>query len=70
MEEKKQEPSAADERELLIQTLDLVRKIFESREWIMEGRGAYPYDDEKYREEVRYMYNEFDALMKNVWGGD
>lgn len=68
MEENKQEPSAADEREVLIQTLDLVRKIFESRAWIMEGRGAYPYNDEKYREEVRYMYNEFDALMKNVWG--
>ena len=67
MEDKKQEPSAADEREVLIQTLDAVRKIFEYREWIMEGRGAYPYNDEKYREEVRYMYNEFDALMKNTW---
>lgn len=57
----------AAEKEVMIQAFDKVRKLFESRSWIMEGRGSYRYDDDRYKEEVRYLYDEFDALQKDVW---
>lgn len=61
-------PTQAEaEREVMIQAFDKVRKLFEMRSWIMEGRGCYPYNDDRYREEVRYLYDEFDALQKDVW---
>lgn len=58
---------AEAEREIMIQAFYEVRKIFECRDWIMEGRGIYPYNDDRYKEEVRYLYDEFDALQKKVW---
>jgi hypothetical protein len=57
----------AHEKEVMMRAFDKVRQIFEMRSWIMEGRGSYPYNDDRYREEVRYMYNEFDELHKNTW---
>ena len=51
----------------MMQAFDKVRQIFEMRKWIMEGRGSYRYDDDRYKEEVRYMYDEFDALFKDTW---
>ncbi len=58
---------AADEREVLIRAFSLVRIEFESRPWIMEGRGSYPYDDDRYKEEVRYIMNAFNGINTNVW---
>lgn len=57
----------AHEKEVMMQAFDKVRKLFEGREWIMEGRGSYPYNDDRYKEEVRYLYDEFDALQKDTW---
>jgi len=57
----------AHEKEVMMKAFDKVRQIFESRSWIMEGRGSYPYNDDRYKEEVRYMYDEFDALFKDTW---
>lgn len=57
----------AHEKEVMMNAFNEVRRIFEGRVWIMEGRGSYPYNDDRYREEVRYMYNEFDELHKNTW---
>ncbi len=61
------EVTAEDEVEVLVQAFDAVRKVFEGREWIMQGRGNYPYDDDRYKEEVRYMYNEFEKIRKDTW---
>jgi len=57
----------AHEKEVMMKAFDDVRRIFEGRQWIMEGRGSYPYNDDRYKEEVRYLYNEFDAIYKNTW---
>lgn len=58
----------AHEKEVMMQAFDNVRQIFEGREWIMEGRGGYPYNDDRYKEEVRYMYNEFNNIVDDTWG--
>jgi hypothetical protein len=55
------------EKEVMIRAFDKIRQIFSGRQWIMDGRGSYPYNDDRYREEVRYMYDEFDALVKDTW---
>jgi hypothetical protein len=57
----------AHEKEVMMQAFDKVRKIFEMRSWVMEGRGSYPYNDDRYKKEVYHMYNEFDALFKETW---
>jgi hypothetical protein len=59
---------AAHEREIMIQAFDKVRQIFEGRKWVMDGRGCYPYNDDRYKEEVRYMYDEFDKVFNRTWG--
>lgn len=58
----------AHEKEVMMQAFDKVREIFEGRQWIMQGRGSYPYNDHRYKEEVRYMYDEFDRVFKDTWG--
>lgn len=58
----------ADEKEVMMQAFNNVRVMFERRAWIMDGRGSYRYDDDRYKEEVRYLYDEFDALQKETWG--
>lgn len=57
----------AHEKEIIMQAFDKVRQIFEGRQWVMEGRGSYPYNDDRYKEEVRYMYDEFDEVAKDTW---
>lgn len=57
----------AHEKEVMMQAFDKVRHIFEGRQWVMDGRGSYPYNDDRYKEEVRYMYNEFDQVVKDTW---
>lgn len=57
----------AHEKEIMMQAFDKVRQIFVGRQWIMEGRGSYPYNDDRYQQEVRYMYDEFDQVVKDTW---
>jgi hypothetical protein len=57
----------ADEKEIMMQAFENVRQLFEGRQWIMDGRGSYPYNDDRYKEEVRYMYDEFEAIRKDTW---
>ena len=58
---------AMDEREVLINAFDAIRKEFLGRWWLKEGRGNYPYDDERYKEEVRYIMDAFNEIESNVW---
>lgn len=55
------------EKEVLINAFSKIRDLFKGRTWLMEGRGSYPYDDEKYKEEVKYLMEEFEEIEKNVW---
>jgi hypothetical protein len=57
----------AHEKEIMIKAFDKVQKIFKMREWVMEGRGSYPYNDDRYKEEVRYLFDEFEAIRKDTW---
>ena len=56
-----------DEREALFQAFDAIRAAFRDRSWLMEGRGAYPDNDERYKEEIRYIMNEFEDINTNLW---
>ena len=56
-----------DEREALFQAFDKIRASFKGRHWLMEGRGCYPYDDERYKEEVRYIMDEFEEINTSLW---
>ncbi len=58
---------ALHEREALFQAFDKIRGCFKGRHWLMEGRGCYPWDDERYKEEVRYIMDEFDQINKDLW---
>jgi len=58
---------AMDEREVLIKGYDAIRKLFKGRDWLMEGRGCYPYNDDRYKQEVRYIMDAFNEINKNVW---
>jgi hypothetical protein len=58
---------AIHEREALFQAFDKIRASFEGRHWLMEGRGCYPYDDERYKQEVRYIMDEFEEINTNLW---
>ena len=55
------------ETEVMIQAFDKIRTIFSMRAWIIEGRGPYIDSDDEYRKEVTYLYEEFDALVNDVW---
>lgn len=57
----------AHEKEIMMQAFCKVQQLFEGREWIMEGRGSYPYNDDRYKEEVRFLYDEFEAVRKDTW---
>jgi hypothetical protein len=57
----------AHEKEIIMQAFEKVTQLFEGRTWIMDGRGSYPYNDDRYKEEVRYMYDEFEAIRKDTW---
>lgn len=52
----------------MIKAFDKIRKCFKGREWLTEGRGCYPYDDERYKMEVKYLMDEFNQIEKEVWG--
>jgi len=58
---------AADEREVLVKAFDEIRKSFEGRDWIMEGRGMYPYNDDRYKLEVKYLFDEFKKIKDKAW---
>lgn len=58
---------AVHEREVLIRGFDAVRKEFEGRRWVTEGRGSYPYNDDRYKQEVRYILDAFNEIETNVW---
>ena len=55
------------ERETLIKAFAKIQELFDGREWLTESRGAYPYDDEKYKQEVRFILDEFKAIKNDVW---
>jgi hypothetical protein len=57
----------AHEKEVMMAAFVKVKELFERRSWIMEGRGSYRYDDDRYKEEVRYLFDEFDQLYNDTW---
>jgi len=57
----------AHEKEIMMQAFSKLKAMFEAREWIMEGRGSYPYNDDRYKQEVRYLFDEFNAIWKDTW---
>jgi hypothetical protein len=55
------------EKEVLASAFDKVRGLFESREWITQGRGPYAFDDEEYRKEVQYLLDDFNKIQEETW---
>ena len=64
---RKEWQQCADEKEAAIKAFTEIRKSFEGRHWLMEGRGMYPYNDDRYKEEVRYIMNEFKEINSKFW---
>lgn len=64
---RKEAQQIADEREAVIKAFDLIRKEFKGRTWLMEGRGRYPYNDDRYKEEVRYIMDAFNEINHSLW---
>lgn len=58
---------ATHEREVLIKAFDDITKEFAGREWIMEGRGPYKYDNDEYKKEVTYLFQAFDKIKSEMW---
>lgn len=57
----------AHEREVMITAFDKIRKEFEGRIWLTQGRGMYPYNDDRYKLEVKYLMDSFDAIQNEMW---
>lgn len=55
------------EKEVMIEAFDKVQKLFKGREWLQQGRGLYPYNDDRYKEEVKYMWEEFKEIKSHTW---
>lgn len=43
-----------------------IKKEITSREWILEGRGCYAWDDERYKDETRLAFEAVMDLIRNV----
>lgn len=43
-----------------------IRKEIKARGWIMEGRGGYAWDDDRYRDETRLAFEAILKLIENV----
>ncbi len=65
-EERTAKNKAIEEREACLQAISKINDSFRSREWITEGRGSYPYDDERYKQEVRFIFDELQGFISDV----
>lgn len=55
------------EKEVMIAAFAKIMNAFKLRDWIMQGRGCYPYNDDRYKEEVRYLYDEIEKIENDTW---
>lgn len=55
------------EKEVLAEAFDRVQRLFDGKHWITEGRGPYDFNDEEYRNEVKYLLDQFDEIRKETW---
>jgi len=61
------EIQATDEVEVLIKAFAEINQIFNSRRWILDGRGNYEFDDEGYKNEVNNIFDEFKNIKEQMW---
>lgn len=50
----------------LAEALAKVREEVRSRIWVVEGRGAYRWDDDRYRKEAGYALNAIDKIAHDA----
>ena len=55
-----------DDASDLWKVTNAIKKEIESRSWIMEGRGCYAWDDNRYKDETRIAFEAVLELIKNV----
>ncbi len=67
IESESNDVNSIHESEIMIKAFAAVQEIFEGRTWLIEGRGAYPYNDDRYKEEVRYIMDEFNEVKTKAW---
>ena len=46
--------------------LTRIRKAIEAREWILDGRGPYEWDDDRYRQEASWAFEEVIKIISEV----
>ncbi len=60
------ETALNDDATDLWRVTNAIKKEIASREWIMEGRGCYEWDDNRYKDETRLAFEAVLNLIKNV----
>lgn len=43
-----------------------IKKEIDSHSWVLEGRGSYAWDDDRYRDETRIVFEAVLKLVENV----
>lgn len=55
-----------DDSSDLWRVTNAIKKVIESYSWITEGRGAYLYNDDRYREETQNAFNEILNIINGI----
>ena len=55
-----------DDESDLWRVTNAVKKAIKGRSWMLEGRGCYAYDDDEYRKEFGYAFDEILDVIKDV----
>lgn len=54
------------ESDALFNVINGVKKELSSRDWLLEGRGPYRYDDDRYREEAGLAFDAMRTLVQQI----
>lgn len=46
--------------------LNRILEEIKSRRWICDGRGPYQYDDDRYRQEAGWAFEEIEKIVKEA----
>ena len=60
------EQALIDDASDLWRVTNAIKGEIESREWILEGRGCYEWDDKRYKDEARLAFEAVLELIKGV----
>lgn len=60
------EKALKDDATDLWQVTNAIKKEIADRDWIMEGRGCYQWDDDRYKDETRLAFEAVEKIIKDA----